>query len=54
MSKLPESIDVVLNELRMRLCQAASVSDIAEIERLVLLIKQVNAELSPTQKAPTD
>jgi hypothetical protein len=45
-SQLPESLDVVLNELRVRLYHASKSQDVAESERLGLMVYDLDAELS--------
>ena len=52
MSRLPESLDVVLNELRVRLHHAARFPDVAECERLGLLIFELDDELSIKKETP--
>lgn len=44
MSQLPASLDVVLNELRLRLYRAARGRDVPKIERLGALIEGLSSE----------
>jgi hypothetical protein len=46
MSRLPESLEVVLNELRVRLHHAARKKDVPECERLGLMIYRLDEELA--------
>jgi hypothetical protein len=50
LSRLPESRDVVLNELRVRLHRAARDKDVPEIERYARLIEQIVDELGESME----
>jgi hypothetical protein len=49
LSRLPESLEVVLNELAVRLHHAARADDEAECLRLGLMIHELNEELTPSK-----
>ena len=50
MSRLPESLDVVLNELHLRLHHAARAQDTPEVERYIMLIDLIVDELDETKE----
>tara|TARA_R110002153_G_scaffold43064_3_gene122003 strand:- start:183 stop:344 length:162 start_codon:yes stop_codon:yes gene_type:complete len=50
MSDLPQSRDIVLNEMRVRLRRAARAKDISEIERYAILIEQIVDELGESKE----
>ena len=50
MSALPESLDVVLNELRVRLYHAARARNVPDVERLAWMIETLAAELAVKDK----